>query len=239
MQMLPTGRAYEKRPRRAMSEDEVERFVAAAFQIDEEQRARAMAEKSGGRAGKVRLRPIPQTPLWIALIETGARFGELTSTTWADLSESRATLTLRAPTTKSRKERVLPLRRELLDLLRALRVAQHDRLGRIPGPGDRIFVTVQGQPWNESRSYIATRFRQILDRAGIQRVDSRGEKLDVHALRHTAASRMARSGVGLVLAQKILGHSDPRLTAAVYSHLGVEDLREAVEMVPGLRVAGE
>ena len=77
------------------------------------------------------MRPIPQATFWIALIETGARFGELTRTTWADLSESKATLALRAANTKSRKERVLPLRRELLDLLRELRVAQHGRLSRV------------------------------------------------------------------------------------------------------------
>ena len=60
-----------------------------------------------------------------------------------------------------------------------------------------------------------------------------GRKLDLHALRHTAASRMARCGVGLVLAQKLLGHADPKLTAKVYSHVEVEDLRAAVVALPG------
>jgi hypothetical protein len=34
-------------------------------------------------------------------------------------------------------------------------------------------------------------------------------------------------------ARQILGHSDPKLTARVYSHLGVEDLRGAVERMEG------
>jgi integrase len=55
----------------------------------------------------------------------------------------------------------------------------------------------------------------------------------LHALRHTAASRLARAGVGLVLAQKLLGHADPKLTARVYSHVEVEDLRAAVVALPG------
>ena len=57
-------------------------------------------------------------------------------------------------------------------------------------------------------------------------------KLDIHALRHTFASRLCRAGVGLVHAQNLLGHSDPRLTAAIYTHLDIEDLRKAVQTMP-------
>jgi len=45
---------------------------------------------------------------------------------------------------------------------------------------------------------------------------------------------MARNNVPLVKAQRILGHSDPKLTARHYVGLDVEDLREAVEAVPVL-----
>ena len=57
-------------------------------------------------------------------------------------------------------------------------------------------------------------------------------------MRPTFATLLARGGVGLVQAQRLLGHSDPKLTAQVYTHLDVEDLREAVEAlarVPGDR----
>jgi integrase len=37
--------------------------------------------------------------------------------------------------------------------------------------------------------------------------------------------------VGLVQVQRLMGHSDPKLTAKVYTHLDVEDLRKAVEAV--------
>jgi site-specific recombinase XerD len=37
--------------------------------------------------------------------------------------------------------------------------------------------------------------------------------------------------VGLVQVQRLMGHSDPKLTAQVYTHLDVEDLRQAVETV--------
>ena len=52
--------------------------------------------------------------------------------------------------------------------------------------------------------------------------------------RHTAGTRLARAGVGLVQTQRLLGHSDPKLTAQVYTHLDVEDLRGSVESLPSL-----
>ena len=47
-------------------------------------------------------------------------------------------------------------------------------------------------------------------------------------------SRMARNGVPLVQAQRILGHSKPALTATVYTRLDAEDLRGAIEGLPEL-----
>jgi len=49
--------------------------------------------------------------------------------------------------------------------------------------------------------------------------------VDIHALRHTYATRLARANVPLQKAQKLLGHSDPKLTAEIDAHLEVEDLR--------------
>jgi len=48
-----------------------------------------------------------------------------------------------------------------------------------------------------------------------------------------AALRGAASG--LAQAQRLLGHSDPKLTMAVYTHLETKDLRGAVEGLPVLR----
>ena len=75
--------------------------------------------------------------------------------------------------------------------------------------------------------------RRVLDRAGIARIDALGRVVDIHALRHTAATSMARRGVPLVVAQRVLGHASPEMTAKVYTHLGLEDLRGAVEEVGG------
>ena len=243
VQPLPQGRGYERSPRRPLDEDEVVRFVAAAQQVDRESAEHAAATKTieGGTKGqhwakRERRAVVPQSPLWLTLLELGSRFGETVQTTWGDLSEKGGVLTLRASTTKSRKERRVPVRRELVEELVRLRRAHHEVLGRIPTAGDHIFLTPLGTPWCTKRQNAMKRFKHILEAAGIQKVNEQGEKLDIHSLRYTAASRFARSGVGLVQAQKILGHSDPKLTSAIYTHLDAEDLREAVEGLPSLRV---
>jgi integrase len=50
-----------------------------------------------------------------------------------------------------------------------------------------------------------------------------------HDLRSTTATLLARSGVGLVVAQRILRHSDPRLTANIYSRVDLADLQAGID----------
>ena len=80
---------------------------------------------------------------------------------------------------------------------------------------------------------------RLLNQAGIPKVNHAGEKLDIHALRTTCASRMLRSRVPLTIVQSLMGHSSPTLTAQAYSDMHVEDIRSAVESMPGLGQAGE
>ena len=73
-----------------------------------------------------------------------------------------------------------------------------------------------------------------LKAAGIVFVDERGLRADFHALRHTCATRLAANGVPLPLAMAIMRHSDPKLTAKVYTDAGKLPLAEAVGNLPGL-----
>lgn len=69
--------------------------------------------------------------------------------------------------------------------------------------------------------------------AGAGRV-RRMEVLDFHALRHTYGSWLAKSGVPLTTAQKWMGHSDPSLTANIYSHVIPPDALAAMLRLPPL-----
>ena len=59
-------------------------------------------------------------------------------------------------------------------------------------------------------------------------------KLRFHDLRATTATLLARAGVPLVIAQRILRHSDPRLTANIYSRVDLADLQAGIDRL-GIR----
>jgi integrase len=54
-------------------------------------------------------------------------------------------------------------------------------------------------------------------------------KMKFHELRHTAGTTMLRKSRDFHRVQRILGHSDARMTTATYAHLIVDDLREVVD----------
>ena len=238
MPRLPENEATKVYRRRAMTEDEIERFLAAAEADDRrnEKLSRGWSRTKGTRlraVGAARPR-VPQAPLFRFLLEAATRYGETVRVTWADADLEARTVTLRAETTKAGRTRGIPIREGLAHELRGLREVHARALGCDPRPTDRVFLTPDGATWCEPTNNIMRIFDRLLEAARIPRLDDRGLKLDIHSLRHTAASRYAARGVGLVHLQRLLGHADPKLTARVYTHLGVEDLRLAMRSV-GIR----
>ena len=226
---LKETEATQRYRRRALSEAEIAAFLEAAREDD-----RAIAG-DGSLRGVPR---VPQHAFWRALLEIGARYGELTQVRWADLDLDARVVRLRAETTKAGRSREVPLLPGLCEEMRALR-EEHVRVLRRPlRPDDRVFLSPRGRTMPTPSTNAMRVFDRLLEAAGIDRVDSQGRKLDIHALRHTLATRLARMGAPLVQTQQILGHSDPKLTARVYQHLAVEDLRGAVARLQGQR-AGE
>lgn len=68
--------------------------------------------------------------------------------------------------------------------------------------------------------------------AGIPKRDDQGRTVDVHALRHTFGTMLAKAGVPPQVAQRAMRHSDPKLAANVYTHLGLLDVAGAVAALP-------
>jgi hypothetical protein len=50
-------------------------------------------------------------------------------------------------------------------------------------------------------------------------------KLRLHDLRHSTATLLLKAGVPLATVQRILRHTDPKITAEVYGHLDLDDMR--------------
>src|SRR5262249_55676280 len=71
-------------------------------------------------------------------------------------------------------------------------------------------------------------FNRDLRAAGIPKRDDRGRTLDVHALRTTFGTLLSKGGVPLRTAQAAMRHSDPSLTANVYTDPRLLDVAGAL-----------
>jgi integrase len=246
LRLLPVGENQIRRNRRALSDGEIERFLTAARDDDQVQESRCEALRTittgtKGFAWEARDRRtrVPQYPLWLAFIETGARYFELTHVRWADLDAVNRTLTFRGATTKNARTRVIPLREEVVQEMLALRPIHKRMLGQMPAQTDMIFLNPDGDVWPRNSRGLMRILSRVLTLARIDPKDADGRVVDVHALRHTCASRLARAGVPITQTQRLLGHSTSELTAKFYVHSSLEDLRAALGQVDGVEAGGE
>src|SRR4051812_45751170 len=76
-----------------------------------------------------------------------------------------------------------------------------------------------GKPMNAGNLY-RREFQPLLESAGLADAG-----FTIHSLRHTFATTLAEKGVHPSTAQKMLGHSDIRMTLAIYTHAtdGMQD----------------
>jgi len=158
--------------------------------------------------------------IYLTLVTTAARWGELRSVCVNDVVlDKEPHIRLQATGTKNRKADTVPLTKSLAQELKAW-IKDSGRIGKA-----RLF----DMPENGIRIFERDRIR-----AGIEKETPDGIA-DIHALRHTAATRLARNGVSIATAQRILRHSDPKITMGIYSHLGIIDTHAAVESLPDFK----
>ncbi len=148
---------------------------------------------------------------------------------------------MRASIAKNRREAILPLPHDAAVALSAAFDAQRDVDGTA-----RVFASVPvirtfridlaaaREAWiAEADADPEERRRREKDRDFLVYEDSDGRFLDFHALRVTFGTALARAGVRLQTAQRLLRHSTPVLTANVYTKLELHDLRGAVARLSG------
>jgi integrase len=192
-----------RRRRRALTPDECQRLLHAAA---------TSRRKLGGMSG-----PDRKMLYWLG-ISTGLRRNELGALTSESFSLDRdpVTVTVQGTWTKNRRTATLPLRQ---DLAAELREWLRDK------PRGQPLFPVKGR---KRKAML----RADLKAAGIEPVVD-GKVIDLHSLRVSFITHLALGGVPLAVAQKLARHSDPRLTANVYTCLGMGDLHRAVEALPG------
>jgi integrase len=147
---------------------------------------------------------------------TGLRRSELAALVWNDIDLSTRTLTVRAATAKNKRAAILPLSPET-----ATALAVHRGDSRSSAP---VFASIPT---------VETLYSD-LERAGIDPKAPEG-KVDLHALRATFATSLARTGAPLALAQRLMRHSTPALTANVYTRFAPHDDHAAVARLDAAR----
>lgn len=135
-------------------------------------------------------------------LATGARWGEAEGLTVQRVRNLKVSFT----DTKSGKNRSVPISQELYD-----EIHEHAKLTK----GNGIFT------------FSISAFRRALNRTSIELPKGQA----AHVLRHTFASHFMMNGGNILSLQKILGHSDIKMTMR-YSHLSPDFLEEAVRFNP-------
>lgn len=171
--------------------------------------------------------------LWVLAGTTGLRSAEALALGWPDVDLDAGLLRVRHTLhrdggewvlrpTKTRAARSVPLTAYAVRALREHRRRQAVdalHLGR-GTPLGLVFTTERGLPLHGAN--LSKYLRADLAAAGLPAVT-------VHALRHSCASWWLAEGVDIKTVSVMLGHTDPRITMALYLHVGEEMKRDAAE----------
>jgi integrase len=169
----------------------------------------------------------------------GLRFGEGLARMWKDVNWSESTLTIARhyvvvngrnilrPYTKNKKNRTVPLPRDVLELLRGLSPHQREYASKVDNWQENglIFPSEVGTP-REQRNVMRT-FKEI-DNSIVKRA-SLPAALTIHDLRHTAAYHMEQAHIPKSVRKAILGHSTDAMSGHYADH--------ALEDMPAMRAA--
>ena len=157
--------------------------------------------------------------VYVTAAYTGLRRGELEQLEWVDVhleDVAQPFLEARASTTKNHRKATIQLHGDVVTALR-------DHQAKKGGKGDGVFVV----PTIET-------FRHDLERAGIPYKDAQGRVADFHSLRVTLCTNLQKAGVPQRVAQEIMRHSGPELTARVYTDTASLHTWSAIEKLPSV-----
>jgi integrase/recombinase XerD len=151
---------------------------------------------------------------------TGMRLGELINLKWSSIDMNTQAIKVecsRTFTTKSKKERIIPINKTLFELLRK-------RMPKIIDITREEFVFNKQRGFKLNENYVSKSFKQAVKLSGLN------DRIHFHTLRHSFASSLIQKGVSLYVIMELLGHSDISVTQ-IYSHLIQDNLTDAVRLL--------
>ena len=192
-----------RRKRRALTNDEVKRLIAAA----------ETGRTYGGFEGWPSLTGPERAILYRLALGTGFRVNECRTLTpeCFQLEGDSPTITVLAANTKNSKEAVQPIARELAQALKPF-----------------VLGKPEGKRWIYVPDAITDPLYTDLKVAGIEQANARGH-IDFHSFRKTYISQLVRSGANPKVVQRLARHASITMTMDVYAEVEQEDLRRAIE----------
>src|SRR4029077_17144889 len=128
---------------------------------------------------------------------------------------------------KGRKDRTVPIREDVADLMRKY----VQRTGRsLNGTGRLFRGHDRGEAKRKKKGLTERAVGSLIERL-VDRADISGKRISPHSLRHTYAMRYLRNGGVETKLAELLGHTKLDTTKKYLDHLNKEEL---VVSVPGL-----
>ena len=214
-------KADRRHVRRALTVEEAVKLVKTTG--EEGRTLRISTKDAKGRVVRSRLSGPDRSMLYRTALGTGFRVSELRSLTRDsfDLGGEVPTVAVEAAYSKHRRRDVQPVSPELAEALRPW-----------------LLTKPAGRPVFETAWSAAKMLRVDLAAAEIPYRDSAGRVADFHSLRHSFITHASRSCKSSRMTQELARHSDPKLTANIYTHPEMRDLAAVVASMPLLNGAG-
>lgn len=167
--------------------------------------------------------------IFTMLSYTGLRIGELLALKWSDFNSSQATIritkTLYNPTNNFEKfhlltpktagsKRTIEIDEMLVKMLKKHEIKQKEiKLKNKLVYNDSGFIFARDDGYPQLRKVIETRLHRLLKKAVITK------RITLHSFRHTHASLMFEAGATIKEVMERLGHTDPKTTTVIYTHV--------------------
>ncbi len=152
---------------------------------------------------------------------TGMRLSEIASLEWSNIDFSSQLIHIENKegfTTKSKKNRIVPMNDELTKLLTL-------RKGRITDESGLVFHH-KGKRY--TKDFVTKKFKRLIKKSKLN------PTLHFHSLRHSFCSNLVKNGVSLYQVQKLAGHQKASVTQ-IYSHLLAQEMHSVVNVISLLK----
>lgn len=149
------------------------------------------------------------------LLFTGVRKGEFISLRVSDIDLYKNEITIRKETSKSGKQRTLPMNPTLVMHLKDYLIERNSR-----GYKTESLITSSKRDWGLSVDGLKHWTGRINEMSGV--------KFHLHQFRHTFACKLVEGGVNAFKIQKLMGHTSITMTMKYLRSLQTEDMAQDV-----------